>query len=113
MDRVSSIDFTVATSDLSEATVYYPTTLSFTQENWNVSHAVYIVGEWDDMDDGAIAYNVTFKIDVNDGVDYYQYKSNRWQGDDVVQGRGRGDPPVDEPRLVRVRLDGRQLGYGR
>ena len=54
----------MGTSDPSEASVYYPSTLHFTRENWNIPQLIYIIGLWDGEHDGDKLFDVTFTLVV-------------------------------------------------
>jgi large repetitive protein len=59
---ISNVVFNVTASDSTEATVA-PTTLTFTNANWNVPQIVTITGIDDAVDDGNIASTITVSID--------------------------------------------------
>ena len=44
------VSFMVGVNDSTEASVYYPSHLHFTRENWDIDQIVYVVGLFDDQE---------------------------------------------------------------
>ncbi len=66
----TDVVFTISSGNISEGTVN-PSSLTFTNGNWNVAQTVTVTGINDDGDDGDITYNVTVAVDDTNSDDAF------------------------------------------